>query len=179
MPQQREPNSGAGPQTNQCAELFARFRAPLLRYLTDLLSRRDEAEDIVQETYMRLMQVEAIDDGRAHALIFKIATNLAYDRFRRRKARGPHRDDEELATLPSPAPAPDRIVALEQGVEIVKRTLLELKPRCRQVFLLRTSEELEYDDIAARLGVSRRTVEREMQHALDVIQHRLGTEKRK
>jgi RNA polymerase sigma-70 factor (ECF subfamily) len=179
MPQQRESNAGAGPRTKQCAELFARFRVPLLRYLTDLLSRRDEAEDIVQETYVRLMQVEAIDDGRARALIFKIATNLAYDRFRQRKTRGPHGDVEQLDALPSSSPAPDNIVALEQGVEIVKRTLLELKPRCRQVFLLRTSEELEYDDIAARLGVSRRTVEREMQHALDVIQRRLGVEKKK
>jgi RNA polymerase sigma-70 factor (ECF subfamily) len=128
---------------------------------------------------MRLMQVEAIDDGRARALIFKIATNLAYDRFRQRKTRGLQGDVEQLDALPSSSPAPDNIVALEQGVEIVKRTLLELKPRCRQVFLLRTSEELEYDDIAARLGVSRRTVEREMQHALDVIQRRLGVEKKK
>jgi len=156
-----------------------RFRAPLLRYLTDLLARRDEAEDIVQETYMRLMQMEAIDDSRARALIFKIATNLAYDRFRQRKARGPHRDDDELAALPSPVAAPERIVALEQGVEIVKRVLLELKPRCRQVFLLRTSEELGYDDIAARLGISKRSVEREMQHALDVLQRRLDVGREK
>jgi RNA polymerase sigma factor (sigma-70 family) len=174
MTDQPESMNAAGRQHELVARTFERFRTPLLRYLTDLLSRRDEAEDLVQETYLRLMQIENIEVGRARALIFKVATNLAYDRFRQRRARGPHGDDEQLAELPGNQPAPDRIVALAQGIEIVKRTLLDLKPRCRQVFLLRTSAELDYDEIAKRLGISRRTAEREMQHALEVCQRRLG-----
>jgi len=173
MSDQPESTDADGRRHELVARTFERFRTPLLRYLTDLLSRRDEAEDLVQETYLRLLQVEDIDLARVRALIFKVATNLAYDRFRQRRARGPHGDDEQLAALPARGPEPDRIVALEQGVEIVKRTLLDLKPRCRQVFLLRTSAELDYDEIAKRLGISRRTAEREMQHALDVCQRRL------
>lgn len=168
---------GAERQRDIVARTFERFRIPLLRYLTDLLSRRDEAEDLVQETYLRLMQVETIETGRVRALIFKVATNLAYDRFRQRRARGPHSDDASLADVPAPNPAPDRVVAFEQGVEIVKRTLHELKPRCRQVFLLRVSAELSYEEIAQRLGISKRTAEREMQHALEVCQRRLGAER--
>ena len=168
---------GAERQRDLVARMFERFRVPLLRYLTDLLSRRDEAEDLVQETYLRLMQVETIETGRVRALIFKVATNLAYDRFRQRRARGPHADDAALADLPGRDPAPERVVAFEQGVEIVKRALLELKPRCRQVFLLRATAELGYEEIARRLGISKRTAEREMQHALEVCQRRLGAER--
>jgi len=175
--QPESPADGSRQQRDLVARMFERFRVPLLRYLTDLLSRRDEAEDLVQETYLRLMQVETIETGRVRALIFKVATNLAYDRFRQRRARGPHGDDAALADLPAHEPAPERIVALEQGVEIVKRTLLELKPRCRQVFLLRASAELGYEEIARRLGISKRTAEREMQHALEVCQRRLGAER--
>lgn len=181
MAEQRD-STGTSPaqrHTETVARLFERFRRPLLRYLTDLLTRREEAEDVVQETYVRLMQVEKLEGGGVRALIFKVATNLAYDRFRQRRARGPHSDDEALAEVASHEPAPERIVAFEQGIEIVKRTLLELKPRCRQVFLLRTAEELDYDDIAARLGISKRTVEREMQHALEVCQRRLDVERSK
>jgi RNA polymerase sigma factor (sigma-70 family) len=174
MSDEPESTDAFGRRHELVARTFERFRTPLLRFLTDLLSRRDEAEDLVQETYLRLLQVENIDVGRVRALIFKVATNLAYDRFRQRRARGPHGDDEQLAALPAHGLEPDRIVALEQGVEIVKRTLLDLKPRCRQVFLLRTSEDLGYDEIAKRLGISRRTAEREMQHALDVCQRRLA-----
>jgi RNA polymerase sigma factor (sigma-70 family) len=170
------PADRARSQRDLVARMFERFRSPLLRYLTDLLSRRDEAEDLVQETYLRLMQVDVVETGRVRALIFKVATNLAYDRFRQRRARGPHGGDSMLEDLPAHGPAPERIVALEQGVESVKRALLELKPRCRQVFLLRTTAELGYDEIAARLGISKRTAEREMQHALEVCQRRLAAE---
>jgi RNA polymerase sigma-70 factor (ECF subfamily) len=176
MTEQPGPANRAHRQRDVVARMFERFRLPLLRYLTALLSRRDEAEDLVQETYLRLMQVESIETGRVRALIFKVAANLAYDRFRQRRARGPHGDDSVLADLPAHDPVPERIVAFEQGVAIVKRTLLELKPRCRQVFLLRTTAELSYEEIAARLGISKRTAEREMQHALDVCQRRLGAE---
>src|SRR5262245_60626408 len=100
--QPESPAGGAERQRDVVARLFERFRVPLLRYLTDLLSRRDEAEDLVQETYLRLMQVDAIETGRVRALIFKVATNLAYDRFRQRRARGPHGDDGQLADLPTP-----------------------------------------------------------------------------
>jgi len=68
---------------------------------------------------------------------------------------------------------PDRIVDFEQGVEAVRCALRELKPRCREVFLLRSVDGLGYDAIAERLGISKRTVEREMKHALDVCQRRL------
>ena len=68
---------------------------------------------------------------------------------------------------------PSGIVALEQGVAIVERTLLELPARCRQVFLLRVSHEWSYEAIAEHLGVSKRTVEREMQAALDACQRSL------
>ena len=80
--QPESPADGSRQQRDLVARMFERFRVPLLRYLTDLLSRRDEAEDLVQETYLRLMQVETIETGRVRALIFKVATNLAYDRFR-------------------------------------------------------------------------------------------------
>jgi RNA polymerase sigma factor (sigma-70 family) len=169
---------GADPHAEFVTGLFERCRRALLKYLVDLLSRREDAEDVAQETYIRLMNAKTLErsDARARAFLFKIATNLAYDRFRERRVRG-RQSDAELGELATDAPSPERIVAFEQGVEIVKRTLLELTPRCRQVFLLRTSAELGYDEIAKRLGLSKRTVEREMQIALEICQERLQPER--
>ena len=82
-------------------------------------------------------------------------------------------DDDGLAEVPDETPQAERIVEMEQALRVVERTLLELPPRCRQVFLLRTSHEWSYDAIAERLGVSKRTVEREMQAALDACQREL------
>jgi RNA polymerase sigma factor (sigma-70 family) len=155
-------------------QLFERYRHALMRYLWGLLKRRADAEDVVQETYMRLLSVADLDrsGSRARAYLFKVATNLARDRFRRRAEQGAGTElvEEDFASSDD---SPELIVDFAQGLAIVKRTLLDLKPRCRQVFLLRVSEELDYETIAARLGVSKRTVEREMQHALEVCQKRL------
>jgi RNA polymerase sigma-70 factor (ECF subfamily) len=75
--------------------------------------------------------------------------------------------------LADEAPPAEHIVALEQGISIVERTLLGLPARCRQVFLLRVSHELGYEAIAERLGLSKRTVEREMQQALEACEQNL------
>jgi RNA polymerase sigma-70 factor (ECF subfamily) len=155
--------------------VFVRFQRSLLQYLRHLLTRREDAEDVAQETYLRLVRAAALErsEVRVRAFMFKAATNLAYDRFRQRRSRGPH-DDGELSALPDDTPAAERLVALEQALRVVESTVLGLPARCRQVFLLRTSHELSYEDIAERLGVSKRTVEREMQTALDACQRELG-----
>lgn len=160
-------------------KLFERYRQPLLRYLTGLLSSPDDAEDTVQETYARLLQAKSLDstESRVRGYIFKVATNLAYDRFRERRSRGTQVTYEE-SELPDGGLEPDLIVDFGQCLEIIKRTLMEIRPRSRQVFLLRASEQLTYQEIATRLAISTRTVEREMRHAIDLCQRRLRIEKR-
>ncbi len=172
--------SGTEAAENRAAkvdQLFERYRRPLLRYLTGLLSTPDDAEDLVQETYARLLQAQSLDseESRIRGYIFKIATNLAYDRFREQRIRGIQVTYEESELLDGDL-EPDRIVDFGQGLETIKQTLMEIRPRSRQVFLLRASEQLTYQEIAARLDISTRTVEREMRHAIDLCQRRLRIE---
>jgi len=154
--------------------LFARYRAALHRHVAALLGSWADAEDIVQETCSRLLRVADLEhvENRARAYMFRIATNLAYDRHRRPR-------EQSLDDLGDAAPnlslleGPDTILDMERAMETLCRTLLQLKPRCRQVFLLRSAEGLSYEAIAERLNTSKRTVEREMKHALDTCQRRL------
>ena len=175
MAEHRDPRAaGLDERVQFVTRLFAACRRSLLRYVTDLLSRREDAEDVVQETYVRLLNAANLEltEGRARAYMYKTATNIAYDRFRERRVRG-HESDDALAEVASETPSPERVVGFEQGIAAVRETLLTLPQRCRQVFLLRVTEELAYEEIAARLNVSKRTVEREMQHALEACQRRL------
>jgi RNA polymerase sigma-19 factor, ECF subfamily len=175
MADERETPVAAADSTRAFATgVFLRCQHSLLRYLRELLSRREDAEDVAQETYLKLVHAEKLEQSevRVRAFLFKIATNLAYDRFRQRRSRGRHDDTELVALSDEGAPA-DRLVALEQGVSIVERTLLELPARCRQVFLLRVSHEWSYGAIAEHLAVSKRTVEREMQQALEACERNL------
>ena len=172
MAEERE--AAADPRTELVTRVFMRFQLPLLRYLRELLARREDAEDVAQETYVRLVRAGTAAQSEVHirATMFRAATNLAYDRFRQRRAHG-RQDDAELAELPDEAPQAERVVAMEQALRLVERTLLALPTRCRQVFLLRTFHEWSYETIAERLGISKRTVEREMQTALDACQREL------
>ena len=68
---------------------------------------------------------------------------------------------------------PEAILDFDRALEAITHTLLQIRPRSRPVFLLRTTEGLSYESIAERLGVSKRTVEREMKHALDACQRKL------
>jgi RNA polymerase sigma factor (sigma-70 family) len=175
MAEQRETMAAPDdPRTELVTRVFVRFQRSLLRYLRDLLARREDAEDVAQETYVRLVRAGSLEQSEMHirASMFRAATNLAYDRFRQRRAHG-RQGDAELAELPDEAPHAERVVEMEQALRVVERTLLSLPSRCRQVFLLRTSHDLSYDAIAQRLGVSKRTVEREMQTALDACQRAL------
>jgi RNA polymerase sigma-70 factor (ECF subfamily) len=154
--------------------LFERYRAALLRHVRGLLGGRADAEDIVQETCSRLLGANSLDrvEGRARSYMFRIATNLAIDRHRQPRESSL----EELGGGIEPVdliPGPDAIVDAGRALEAVTQTLLQLRPRSRQVFLLRTAEELSYEAIAERLGISKRTVEREMLHALDACQRKL------
>jgi RNA polymerase sigma factor (sigma-70 family) len=156
-------------------QLFERHRKPLLHYLTGLLTRREDAEEVLQDAYLRILDSTALErsEGKARAFLFKVATNLAYDCFRRRRTRGPQTSIQD-ACLASDDPSPERMLDIGLAMEALGEALEELKPRCRRVFLLRAAEQLSYAEIAERLGVSKRTAEREMQAALIQCQEKLG-----
>jgi RNA polymerase sigma-70 factor (ECF subfamily) len=154
--------------------LFERYRVSLVRHVAGLLGTPTDAEDIVQETWSRLLRADDLerDEARARGYMFKVATNLAYDRHRKRREHSIE-DIGESAEPFTEVDGPDAMVDLDRAMETISRVLLQLKPRCRQVFLLRTAEGLSYEAIAERLGISKRSVEREMKHALDACQRRL------
>lgn len=154
--------------------LFARYRAALHRHVGGLLGSWADAEDIVQETYSRLLRVPDLEqvEHRARSYMFRIATNLAYDRHRRPREQSLEDLGEANANI-GYIEGPEAILDMERATETLCRTLLQLKPRCRQVFLLRAAEGLSFEAIAERLDTSKRTVEREMKLALDTCQRRL------
>jgi RNA polymerase sigma factor (sigma-70 family) len=157
-------------------QLFRHHRTALLKYLTRLLSNSDDAEEVLQETYVRLLRAEHLDhlDEQVSRFLFTIATNLARDRFRQRKSRSeamhiPH----ELIELVSQQDAPDEIIDWDRGIQLIKQALLDLPPRHRQVFLLHVTQSMSYGTIARHLGISAKTVQRDIAMVLELCQSRI------
>jgi RNA polymerase sigma-70 factor (ECF subfamily) len=156
--------------------MWQELRPGLRRHLLRQLGSADAAEDAVQETFLRMLRYQAVDNpGERRALLFRVAASVVVDRRRHAKSRRANDhcalDDQELV---SEAPQPDRNLANHQNLVSLQRAILALPPRCREVFLLHRFEGLSYRDIARRFGTSERTVENQISHALAVCRRALA-----
>ncbi|WP_414660191.1 RNA polymerase sigma factor [Horticoccus sp. 23ND18S-11] len=137
---------------------------PALRaYLSKRFPALPDHDDLVQETYARLLRVED-PDRLAHpkAFLFTTARNAAIDLFRRRHVH-PHEslaDHEGLIELPLLDTPPTAVETLErrQRREALTEALRALPERCREVMLLRYLDGCSGKEIAGRLGISLGTV---------------------
>ena len=119
-----------------------------------------EADDVVQESYLKLLKARAlgrIDSSRAY--FFSVARNTALTLFRRRKLYS----DVPVADLPEARMVDDRQNVVEtahanQRVELVIAAIDELPARCRAVLQLAAIERKSVPEIASRLGISEATV---------------------
>lgn len=120
---------------------------------------RQEAEDVVQDTYLHLLQrgtAAALEHPRPY--LFRIAANLAVDFARKAKIRLRYAGDVfELAEAP---PSPEAAAGGALELQRIESSLLELPHLCREAFLLNRVDDLSHAEIAAKLGVSVRTIDR-------------------
>lgn len=135
---------------------------------------RSDAEDIVQEAWIRaLAQLsESEPEKPIHSLkayIHRIAANLSVDYLRRRKVRA-HLEvasiDDDAMAVASDAPLPDARLIAQQQQRLFLNALRQLPPRARRVLLLSRVEGWTYPQIAAKLGISVRTVSNDLERAI-------------
>jgi RNA polymerase sigma-70 factor (ECF subfamily) len=157
--------------------LFQRYQRALFRHLKSLVSSHDDAADLVQECYARLLRhPHAVQsEDAAWAYLHRTATNLARDHFRRRMShQADHHVDIEGMVLPADEPTPDRAVAWDETIASIKQGLLRLPTLTRRVYILSRFRGKTYSQIAAILGISSRTVERKMSEAMEELALRIG-----
>lgn len=151
------------------ARQFRDARGKLLGWIRRRVPDPAEAEDLLQDTFLRVTQREA-PEGVAHfeGYLYRTAESVLADRYRRRSVR---RADAHIALEPEDHKAEDadalRALLARERLRAVSASLMALPERTRAVFVLRRLEGLRYGEIAARLKVSLSTVEKEMARAVD------------
>lgn len=138
----------------------------------------DEAADIVQDTYLRVLQYadqSALENPRAY--LYRVAANVATDRGVALKARNDRIEHEvDLDSLVSATPGPEVTLDACQRMRRCLTALDELPAVYRHVFLLHRIDGLTQDEIADTLGIPKRTVERYIAKALEHCLKRLAQE---
>ena len=134
---------------------------PALRaYLQARFPTLGEHDDIVQETYTRLLRAQANGGVRyPKAFLFTAARNAAFDLFRRRGAKPTEAvtDLVELTVLED-IPGVGEQMNQSYELEVLADAVRALPDRCRQVIMLRYLDGLAYKEIAVQLGISAETV---------------------
>lgn len=136
----------------------------LTRFLARAWPQRDEVHDLRQEIYARVYQAAGAQRPRLpKSFLFSTARHLLADRLRRNRvvsieAMGDLHDSNVLIDERSP----DRWVDSRQALKRLADALDRLPDRCREVVWLRRVEDLPQRQIAARLGISEKTVEKQI-----------------
>jgi len=136
-------------------DLYARRVFGLLYRLT---GSRTEAEDLLQETFIRMLRGLQTyrENGRFEAWLFSIAANLARDYLRRQSRIGTMitgQDDEPPPVLASGEPTPEEKLAQAEQVDLLQQAMSELSPAEQEVVSLRFFSGLGFKDIAEILDV--------------------------
>jgi RNA polymerase sigma-70 factor (ECF subfamily) len=151
------------------ADLFRRHAAELAGFLRARKGAPD-AEDLVQDSFVRLLQANAAEaPDNPRAWLYRTGANLAADAYDHRQVRERlHADGaESTEDIPDHRADPARHVEASQHLRHVWAALQRLPEPCRQAFLLNRLEGLSQRAIARQLGVSEKTVERHILRALD------------
>jgi RNA polymerase sigma-70 factor (ECF subfamily) len=135
--------------------LVSQYHYRLLRYLIYLTSRREQAEELVQETWLRVLERagQFNSSRRFEPWLFSIARNLAIDDLRRRQRAGLSTSDisDLEAGLEFPVSAldsPFQAAARSEDAVRIANALGALEPIYREALLLRFQEELSLEEIS-------------------------------
>lgn len=155
-------------EREQLLMAYTEHRDALLGYLIRQFGSVSLAEDIAQETWLRLASRTLAEHiGNPRAYLFRIATNIGTD-HQRHHGMGieVQADDELIEQVPAPGVDPARSVQFHDELQRLLQTVDELPPRCREVFILCRVEGFSHGEIAERLGISKSTVVSQMVKAL-------------
>lgn len=152
-------------------ELLGRFQRPVFSIIYRMIRDREQAEDLAQETFVRVFNhIDRYDPRyKFSSWIFKIATNLTIDHIRRKELDTVSIDGSRNAvtaeqieatsiTIASPDENPEELLEAKQLGEEIESAIGRLRPEYRAAILLRHVDGREYQEIAEILSLPLGTV---------------------
>lgn len=156
--------------------LLHRYQRPLFGFIRRQVGVRAEAEDLFQETVLRIFDRinTCHDPGAFRAWAFGIAANVCRYEVRKQLARATSPSDQ-LDKRPSTGPSPEAAAHTGQVRDRIAQALEALPPQQREVFVLYQYSRLSYDDIATAVGAPVGTVKSRMNAALVALRSLLAS----
>lgn len=141
-----------------------------------LVRNSDDADDVVQEAYLRAFQyADGFRGGDARAWLFTIVRNSAYTWLRKTRAFEPVTQfDEQATTIGVETPNPEQLLLQKADGRLVEQAMSQLPVRFREILILRELEGLSYKQIADVMGVPMGTVMSSLSRARERFRQAAG-----
>lgn len=143
----------------------------LLRYLTHIWRNHNEVHDLRQETYLRVCQAASrAKPQQPKAFLLATARHLMTDQFRRRQilAIDVVGDSQSLDIMVDEN-SPEVRAAVHDELRRLSEALNTLPPKCREVVWLRRVDGLPQKEVAGRLGIAQKTVEKHIRNGMRLL----------
>ncbi len=166
------------PREQWFQQLVASVGGDLLRFLRSRLSHGDQAQDLAQEVYLRLLRVEDLGLIRnPRAFVIHLAAHAAHEWRVLARNRLQHSEDELQQLI---ADRGDPADALEQDNQIhrLERVLSTLSPKCQAVLLMHRRDGMTYQEIATHMHLSVAMVKKHLARALTACHKQMGADGR-
>jgi RNA polymerase sigma-70 factor (ECF subfamily) len=138
--------------TDWVREALARFERPLLRYALRITGDVETAQDVVQDTFLKLCQADRAQiEGYLAPWLYRVCRNRALD-VRKKEQRMQSVDPVILAEHPSSQPPPGAVAQGRETESLAREAFAELPENQQEVFRLKFQEHLSYKEISAVTG---------------------------
>ena len=161
----------AGPASAILAA-YQSVESSLRHYLLRFVVREQDIEDIVQEAFLRAYESEQSQEIRSpKAFLFRVARNIALTELTRKSRRIlVYMGDLDALDVIDDKPTAERELEIQRRFEVLGAIVGAMPPQCRRVFVMRKIFGFSHGEIARRLDISVRTVEKHLAKALQRCQ---------
>ncbi|MBD5068213.1 MAG: sigma-70 family RNA polymerase sigma factor [Alistipes sp.] len=170
------------PARNNPAEVFEKYRRRIGAFIARRVPTRDEAEDILQEVFLRFVETDALNPvSQVAAWLFRTARNRIIDHGRKRREMPlPEADDEKgmvseiTALLADEDDSPEMEFMRAMVWEEVEKALDELPAPQRDIFYLTEMEGFAFRELAEDTGIPIATLLSRKHYAVEHLRRRLA-----
>ena len=143
-------------------QVFEAQESPLLRFAYGLVGQRETAEDLVQDAFLKL-HAHWDEVSQPRAWLFRCVRNLALNHLRDHRRETELNDDKEWQ---SDGAGPEQVLGRLEAVGTLQLLVAELDPAERDLITLKYREDLKYEQISQRTGLSVGNVGYKLHHTL-------------
>lgn len=133
----------------------------------------EQAEDITQDAFVKLWKnCKKVVFSKAKSFVMKVAQNMYYNQLEHKKVVLKHH--EKLYNSPLESYSPEFLMEEKEFRQVLEKSIGDLKPKQREVFLLSRLDKKTYREIADIVGITQKAVERRMHLALMELHEKIG-----